>query len=127
MKKVTLLIVLTALFCFTKSFSQKEPIKVAEGYKVEIKTSAVCIMCKEAIEYDLAFEKGVKSAELDVPSKIVTVVYNPKKTDADKIRQRITKVGYHADDFKCDSAAYEKLPFCCKDGAHADDHGSGHH
>ncbi|MEM9859335.1 MAG: heavy metal-associated domain-containing protein [Bacteroidota bacterium] len=117
----SLILVVLALSCYQTS-AQQEPVKVAGGNKVEIKTSAVCNMCKEAIEYDLAFEKGVKSAELDVPSKIVTVVYNPKKTDANKIRKRIAKVGYHADNVKRDSLAYEKLPFCCKDGEHEGEH-----
>lgn len=110
------------LFSAQSLLAQTEPIKVAEGYKVEIMTSAVCVMCKRTLEYDLAFEKGVKNAELDVPSKVLTVVYNPKKTDANTIRERVTKIGYHADNLVRDSLAYEKLPFCCKDGAHADDH-----
>jgi copper chaperone CopZ len=94
----------------------------AQTEKVEIKTSAICEMCKEAIERDLAFEKGIKSADLDLDTKIVTVEYNAKKTDADKIRLRITKVGYHADSLKRDPEAYAKLPECCKDGAHQDEH-----
>jgi len=94
----------------------------ADGNKVEIKTSAICDMCKHAIEYDLAFEKGVKSAELNLDTKVVTITFNPKKTSAEILRTRITKVGYHADEMKRDPVAYEKLPACCKDGAHADDH-----
>ncbi|MEO1096253.1 MAG: heavy metal-associated domain-containing protein [Bacteroidota bacterium] len=122
MKTLRIILIAVLAIGYSQTFGQSEPIKVVQGYKIDIKTSAVCSMCKEAIEYDLAFEKGVKSATLDVPSKVVTVVYNPKKTDADKIRKRITKVGYHADNFERDSVAYEKLPFCCKDGTHADEH-----
>lgn len=122
MKTLRIILIAVLAIGYSQTFGQSEPIKVVQGYKVDINTSAVCSMCKEAIEYDLAFEKGVKSATLDVPSKVVTVVYNPKKTDADKIRKRITKVGYHADNFERDSVAYEKLPFCCKDGTHADEH-----
>ncbi len=122
MKTLKSLILVVLALSYYQTSAQQEPVKVAGGNKVEIKTSAVCNMCKEAIEYDLAFEKGVKSAELDVPSKIVTVVYNPKKTDANKIRKRIAKVGYHADNVKRDSLAYEKLPFCCKDGEHEGEH-----
>ena len=47
------------------TFAQKAPVKVDEGYQVEIKTSAICDMCKETLEYDLAFEKGVKEAILN--------------------------------------------------------------
>ena len=74
----------------------------AQVEKVKIKTSAVCGMCKNTIEHDLAFEKGIKTAQLDVDTKILTVEYNPKKTDVDKIRTRVTKIGYNADSKKRD-------------------------
>ena len=93
----------------------------AQTKKVEIKTSAICGMCKSAIERDLAFEKGVKSSDLDLDTKIITVEFNSKKTTPDKIRTRITKVGYNADDKKRDQKAYDKLPACCQDGGHDDD------
>ena len=104
------------------ALAQKPPVAIGKGYKVEILTSAICEMCKEAIESDLTFEKGVKSIDLDVETKVATIEYNPKKTTADKLRKRITLVGYHADNFMRDSVAYENLPFCCKDGAHDDNH-----
>lgn len=94
----------------------------AQVEKVEIKTSAICGMCKNTIERDLAFEKGVKTADLDLETKVITVEFNAKKTDADKIRKRITKVGYNADKMKRDQKAYDALDPCCKDGAHQDDH-----
>lgn len=115
---LTLLLLSTSLILH----GQKAPMEVAGGFQVEIQTSAICEMCKYAIEYDLAFEKGVKTAELDLENKVVTIIYNRKKTDPEKLRTRITMVGYHADGQKRDSTAYENLPFCCKDGAHADDH-----
>ncbi|WP_424961356.1 heavy-metal-associated domain-containing protein [Ekhidna sp.] len=101
-----------------QSFAQKEPIEVDKGFKVEIQTSAICEMCQYALEKDLAFEKGVKEASLSLDDKVMTVVYNPKKTDAQTIRKRITLVGYHADTLARDSLAYDNLPMCCKDGAH---------
>ncbi|MEM8895713.1 MAG: heavy metal-associated domain-containing protein [Bacteroidota bacterium] len=99
-------------------WAQQQPIEVAEGYSISIKTSAICEMCKETLERDMAFEKGVKSSDLDLDTKVFTVVYNPKKTDAETIRERITKVGYHADTKARDQEAYDNLPFCCKDGSH---------
>ena len=82
--------------------------------EVKIQTSAVCGMCKERIEHDLAFEKGVKSVSLDNETKVVTVGYSPSKTTPDKIRLAISKIGYDADDVKADPEAYAKLPGCCK-------------
>ncbi len=87
--------------------------------QVQIKTSAVCKMCKATIEKYLAYEKGVKSSSLDVPSKVVTVTYNPKKTDLAKIKQAINKSGYDADELPADAKAYEALDDCCKKDAAA--------
>ena len=84
--------------------------------EIKIQTSAVCGMCKERIEHDLAFEKGIKSVSLDNETKVVTVAYSPKKTNPDEIRKAISKIGYDADDVAADPVAYEKLPGCCKKG-----------
>ena len=81
---------------------------------VQIKTSAICGECKERIETALYNQKGIKSAELDVKTQIVTVVYNPEKTDADKIKTVITKTGYSADELPADQDAFNKLPHCCQ-------------
>ena len=64
------------------------------------------------------FEKGVKEATLNLDNKVMTILYNPKKTDAQTLRERITKVGYHADTLARNEDAYGKLPMCCKDGSH---------
>lgn len=87
---------------------------VAQTDTVRIKTTAVCDNCKERIEHDLSFGKGIKSSNLDLKTKIVTVVYNPKKTNAKKIREAISKVGYDADSLKANEKSYNKLPDCCK-------------
>ncbi len=83
--------------------------------EVKIQTSAVCGMCKERIEHDLAFEKGVKSVSLDNDTKIVTVGYNPENEPGQN-PAAISKIGYDADDVKADPVAYAKLPGCCKKG-----------
>lgn len=119
-KQLLLILVLLPLF----SFSQKK------GELIEILTSSQCGMCKDRIEKTLAFEKGVYSSELNLETKKVTVRYNPAKTNPDKIRLAISKVGHDADDIKADPIAYEKLPACCKkpgDPAHCPhDHDHNH-
>lgn len=82
--------------------------------EVKIKTSAVCKMCKATIEKSLAYEKGIKEATLDVPSQIVTVRYNPTKTDAARIKKAINETGYDADQLPADARAYDRLDDCCK-------------
>ncbi|MFC5407847.1 heavy-metal-associated domain-containing protein [Larkinella bovis] len=84
--------------------------------EVKIKTSAICEMCKSRIERNLAFEKGVKESNLDLTNKVVTVKYNPKKTDVNRIKATISKTGYDADEVTADEKGYAKLPSCCKKG-----------
>lgn len=83
---------------------------------IRVFTSSQCDMCKDILEKAMAFEKGVKSSELDVETKYFTVTYNPKKTNSLKIKQAIIKSGYNADDMVAEERAYDKLPACCKKG-----------
>jgi copper chaperone CopZ len=100
----------------TKAYSQDK--KIAE---IKIKTSAICDMCKETLEKNLAFEKGIKKSDLDVESKIITVTYNPEKISPEEIRKAIAKIGYDADDVPANKKAYDKLDGCCKKGAVCND------
>mgnify|MGYP001226873986 CR=1 FL=1 len=81
---------------------------------VKIQTSAICETCKKTLENDLSFEKGVKKSVLDLDTKILTVVYNPEKTNPEKIRVAVTKSGYDADSLPANPKAYKRLPDCCK-------------
>jgi len=83
---------------------------------VEIQTSAICGDCKERLEHDIAFEKGVKYVELDNETKILTVKYKKGKNSKVKIKKAITKVGYDADEMSAEPKAYAALPDCCKKG-----------
>ncbi len=83
-----------------------------------IKTSAQCESCKKRIENALNFEKGVKSAELDLKTKSATVVFDHSKTNSAKLRAAIAKAGYDADNVPANEKAYNKLPKCCQKGGH---------
>jgi len=84
--------------------------------EVQIQTSAVCGMCEERIETNIAYEKGVKMVELNDSTKVVTIGFDPRKTNVAELRTAISKTGYDADDVAADPVAYEKLPACCKKG-----------
>ncbi len=79
-----------------------------------ITTSAQCEICKERIEKNLVYEPGIKSANLNLETKNVTIVYKPEKIDANKIKEVISKTGYDADEIPADEKAYSKLPPCCQ-------------
>tara|TARA_B110000858_G_C17677489_1_gene414930 strand:- start:308 stop:643 length:336 start_codon:yes stop_codon:yes gene_type:complete len=80
-----------------------------------IKTTAVCEMCEDLIiNKTLAFEKGIKFAEMDVKTGLLEVRYRTDKTSLDHIRFVISQLGYSADSIKADPKAYEALHSCCK-------------
>jgi periplasmic mercuric ion binding protein len=105
------------------SFSQenKKDSKIENSnlIKAEIKTSAICDMCKKAIEKAVNKLDGIEKANLNIKTKILSVSFDPNKTSLDNIRKSVSIAGYDADSLLADSKAYRKLPKCCKkDGLH---------
>jgi copper chaperone CopZ len=81
---------------------------------LDVRTSSVCDMCEKTIEEGLIYEKGVKTADLDLATNLVHVSYDPQKTSPEKIRTAITQLGYYADDQPGDEKAFRNLPACCQ-------------
>lgn len=88
----------------------------AQKKTVEIVTSAQCVQdcCKERIEEEMQFTKGVTAANLEIESRVITVTFREKKTDIEKIRRVISLIGYNADDVRADKEAHGALPHCCQ-------------
>jgi periplasmic mercuric ion binding protein len=105
--KATIFSILFA-FSLTLGFAQ------TDDKEVKIKTSAICEMCKERLERNLGLSKGVKGADLNLDNKVMTVKYNPKKTDVASIKSIIVNTGYDADEVVADQKAHDKLPKCCR-------------
>jgi copper chaperone CopZ len=108
--------VLFALFAlvFVQVATAQE--KKAKYERVEIQTTAECGDCKERIEGLLNYTKGVKFAELDVESKVLTVKFQPAKIALETIKQKLVALGYDADEMKANPEAQQKLPSCCQPG-----------
>ncbi len=107
---ITKHILLVLAIALTSTFQEAQ----AQNDTLRIQTSAVCGTCKETIEHDLGFVKGIESSELVVKTKELTVIYDPKKIEANQIRVEVTKIGYDADSLKADPKAFKRLPDCCK-------------
>jgi periplasmic mercuric ion binding protein len=99
---------LATLVCFTAVAP------VGSTAKVKIKTSAICGMCKDAIESALLELPGVKSAVLDLTTRKVKVKYDKDQITLAQLRQGIAAAGYDADDIPALPRAYDALPGCCK-------------
>ena len=113
MKKTFFIILFASLAMAGQAQEKAEKFKTAK-----IKTSAVCDMCKRTMEKNLIFEKGIRSVDLDVETKVLTVEYRDGKTDVAAIKKAINKLGYDADEEEAPKEAYDKLHQCCKKDAH---------
>ncbi len=105
------IIIILALGFFTPTAFSQELKKVEE---VTMQTSAICDDCKGRIEGALNYMKGVKFAELDNETKMVTIRYKTKKVSLAAIKAKISETGYDADEVKAQTAAVDLLPACCK-------------
>lgn len=101
------------------SFTTNQDLKKQSSVEtVSFLTSAVCGECKERIEKELNYTKGVIFAELDTESKIVTVKYKTKTISKEGVAAVINNLGYDAGDFKRNEEAFSKLPKCCQSAGH---------
>ena len=101
------------------AFAQEQSQELKKGEaEIKIQTSAQCEDCKERIEKNIAFEKGVKDVNLNLEDKVLTVKYKTNKTTPEKLREAVSDIGYDADDVAADPKAYSKLPECCQKGGH---------
>lgn len=97
---------ITILFS-TQIFAQNKDI-VTEHYQV----NGVCEQCKKRIE-DAAYIKGVKSAEWDVKTHDLTVVYRSSKTSAEEILKSVARAGHDNEKVQATDEDYKGLPSCC--------------
>ena len=109
------IIILTlALFAITNT------VKAGQSDTVKIKTQIYCDHCMKCgscwpkMEKELTFTSGVKAISFDDKTMVITVIYNSKKTSAEKLRVVISKSGFDADDVKADVKVQERLDGCCK-------------
>lgn len=117
--KKTIFITAILLMVFSITFAQKQDKKsIPNEATAVIQLDKFC--CKSEVpivEKTLAYERGVKSFEVSVENKNVTVVYKPKSTSVEKIAKALAKAGVQANNIEADARAIEKLPSCCKNTA----------
>lgn len=76
-----------------------------------------CNNCENKIKSELKFEKGVSDIIAKAPGDIVTVKFNSKKTNVDKIVASLAKAGYTAE--PVEGCAKDAKASCDKkDGCH---------
>jgi hypothetical protein len=78
-----------------------------------IKVWGECETCKANIERAAKID-GVRKASWDMKTKMLSLVYDPFKTNSYDIQKKIAAVGYDTEKYKADDKVYAKLNACCK-------------
>lgn len=105
------LILILAVLFFTPSVFAQE--KVKKNKKASFEVRGVCMMCKNRIETASLKVKGIKMATWDIPSNIITVIYNPKKVEIKSLQRALSEIGHDTPLFKATEQSYNSLPKCC--------------
>ncbi len=112
MKKILYGLLLTTLLSGITANAQNKK----EATKLDTTQFTVlgaCEQCKTRIEA-AANIRGVKSAEWNVDSKQLLLVYNTSVTNPDKVKNRIVAVGHDVGTKKAKDQVYASLPECCR-------------
>ena len=98
------------LICSQATFAQTKTTTSVVTDTITI--SGNCSQCKTRIE-DAAYVKGVKKANWDEKTKILTVTYSTSKANLNSIATAIAKVGHDSRLAVASEKDYRKIPDCC--------------
>ncbi|MCH1452894.1 MAG: cation transporter [Flavobacteriaceae bacterium] len=82
--------------------------------KAEFTVKGNCEVCEKRIEKAALSIKGVKSAEWDIPSNKISLIYNPKKVTLEAIHTSIAAQGHDTSEAQAKKEDYDELPKCCQ-------------
>mgnify|MGYP001216946251 CR=1 FL=1 len=107
MKKILLIIYIsTPFFVSCQEINDKNT-------KVKFEVTGNCIMCKKRIEKAVLSSEGIKYASWDIPSKKLTLIYDPRKNSLENIHKSISNVGHDTSLINASDDVYNNLPICC--------------
>lgn len=83
--------------CFAGTVKGESFSSAPKEYKtVTFEVSMHCKNCAKKISENISFEKGVKDLDVSLDDKLVTITYDPAKTDTGALKSAIEKLGYEA-------------------------------
>jgi len=59
-----------------------------------------CQSCEQKVKKNIPFEKGVKDLTTNMEKQLVTIKYQTDKTDKDKLKKAIEKLGFTCEEVK---------------------------
>jgi mercuric ion binding protein len=113
MKTVKLVLTIVLLIASGTTISAQTgsniPVQKTETFKVWGK----CDMCKDRIEKTVKAE-GATTAAWDQKTDMLTISFDPSKTNKDALSKKLASVGHDTEKYKADDKVYNALPSCCK-------------
>ncbi|MDR1984788.1 MAG: heavy-metal-associated domain-containing protein [Prevotellaceae bacterium] len=92
MKKILIIALSLITLTFAANAQDKKNSKISE---VKLAVSNMHgDHCKQRIEKNIPFEKGIKDVDVNLKDNTVTVKYDNTKTDVEKIKESFKKLGY---------------------------------
>ncbi|HSV11353.1 MAG TPA: carboxypeptidase-like regulatory domain-containing protein, partial [Hanamia sp.] len=120
--------IIISVFTFLSANAQSNNADSSTSFKVY----GECIQCKQRIEKALKV-KGIESANWDVKTEMLAVVYDPSVINLEKIKSKVLAAGHDLESKKADDKIYNALPECChyrdvvdEDDAHSTSNGDAH-
>ncbi len=96
MKKI-ILMCLVALFSVGIANAEETKKSNKKSVVVEFVTDIDCAGCAKKVTNTIPYEKGVKDVQVDVPTKTVTVTYDPAKTNNETLVKAFAKIKIKAE------------------------------
>ena len=96
MKKI-ILMCLVALFSVGIANAEETKKGNKKSVVVEFVTDIDCAGCAKKVTNTIPYEKGVKDVLVDVPTKTVTVTYDPAKTNNETLVKAFAKIKIKAE------------------------------
>lgn len=111
--KVFLTVILGLVFMISTAAQTNSQQKSVPSKTETLKVLGNCGMCKSRIE-KAAKDEGVTAAEWSSKTKLLTVTYDPSKTNLESLGKKMAVVGHDTEKYKAEDKVYNGLPACCK-------------
>jgi len=111
--KVFLTVILGLVFIMSTAAQTTGKQKSASAKTESFKVWGNCEMCKTRIE-KAAKAEGAAAADWSTKTKLLSVTYDPSKTNLESLSKKIAAVGHDTEKYRAEDKVYNGLPACCK-------------
>ncbi|MFD0863736.1 heavy-metal-associated domain-containing protein [Sungkyunkwania multivorans] len=109
-----ILTIAIALFTIGFSANAQEKNSLNKNAKYTIEVNGKCGMCKKRIETAAIKTKGVKYANWDVNTHLLSVIIDERKTNPMLVKNSVAAVGHDTKEVKAKDEVYAEIHPCCK-------------